>query len=39
MARFATSSLGRVLLHLLALIGDREWRFHSAGICREFSAQ
>jgi hypothetical protein len=30
-------SLGRVALHLLAMAGDREFRFHAAGILREFA--
>jgi len=32
LARF---SLGRVLLHLLAMMGDGAFRFHAAGILRE----
>ena len=32
LARF---SLGRVLLHLIAMLGDRAVRFHAAGILRE----
>jgi len=35
LARF---SLGRVLLHLIAMLGDRAVRFHAAGILREFSS-
>jgi hypothetical protein len=31
----ASSRLGRVLLHLLALFGDLEYRTHAAGIKRE----
>jgi hypothetical protein len=34
LARF---SAGRVLLHLLAMLGDGEFRFHFAGILRELS--
>ena len=34
LARF---SLGRVLMHLIAMLGDRAVRFHAAGIAREFS--
>ena len=30
-------SLGRVLLHLIAMLGDRAVRFHAAGIARELS--
>jgi hypothetical protein len=33
LARF---SLGRVLLHLFAMMGDGAFRFHVAGIVREF---
>jgi hypothetical protein len=36
MLTLARFSLGRVLLHLLAMIGDRAVRFHTAGILREF---
>ena len=32
LARF---SVGRILLHLLAMVGDRCIRFHAAGIIRE----
>ncbi|HWH41194.1 MAG TPA: hypothetical protein VNU21_15225 [Usitatibacter sp.] len=32
LARFA---FGRILLHLLAMAGDRCYRFHGAGIARE----
>jgi hypothetical protein len=35
MATLARFSTGRVLLHLLAMLGDREFRFHGAGILRE----
>lgn len=28
--------MGRVCLHLAALLMDREWSFHFAGIRREF---
>ena len=34
LARF---SVGRVVLHVIAMAGDREFRFHAAGILREFS--
>jgi hypothetical protein len=27
--------LGRVVLHLVAMLGDRAFRFHGAGILRE----
>ena len=37
MARLARFSLGRVLLHLIAMLGDRAIRFHCAGILRELS--
>jgi hypothetical protein len=36
LARF---SLGRVVLHLVAMLGDRAFRFHAAGILREFVSQ
>jgi hypothetical protein len=36
LARF---SLGRVLLHLLAMIGDGAFRFHAAGILRELTSR
>ena len=35
MAKLARFSLGRVLLHLIAMLGDRAVRFHCAGILRE----
>jgi hypothetical protein len=35
MLTLARSGLGRVLLHLLAMVGDRAVRFHAAGIVRE----
>ena len=35
MAKLARFSLGRVLLHLIAMLGDRALRFHCAGILRE----
>lgn len=37
MTTLARFSVGRVLLHLLALLGDRCVRFHAAGIAREIS--
>jgi hypothetical protein len=36
MLMLARFSLGRVLLHLLAMMGDGALRFHAAGILREF---
>ena len=39
MLTLARFSLGRVLLHLLAMIGDRAFRFHTAGILREFASR
>jgi hypothetical protein len=36
-AELARFSLGRVLLHLIAMLGDRAVRFHAAGIARELS--
>ena len=35
MASLARFSLGRVLLHLIAMLGDRALGFHCAGILRE----
>jgi hypothetical protein len=35
MGTLARFSLGRVLLHLLAMAGNREFRFHASGILRE----
>jgi hypothetical protein len=35
MENVAKYGLGRILLHLLALAGDGEFRFHAAGIVRE----
>jgi hypothetical protein len=37
MSALANSRLGRVALHLIAMCGDREVRFHWAGIRREFA--
>jgi hypothetical protein len=34
-ARLIEHRLGRVLLHMAALLGDREFAFHAAGIRRE----
>jgi len=34
---FASFSFGRVLMHLVAMLGDRAIRFHAAGIARELS--
>jgi hypothetical protein len=36
-AELARLSLGRVLLHLISMLGDRAVRFHAAGIMRELS--
>jgi hypothetical protein len=35
MTALARFSIGRILLHLLAMLGDRCIRFHVAGIMRE----
>jgi hypothetical protein len=35
MLTLARFSAGRVVLHLIAMTGDRAFRFHSAGILRE----
>ena len=37
MLTLARFRLGRVLLHLLAMLGDRCVRFHVAGILRDLS--
>ena len=39
MLTLARFSAGRVVLHLLAMLGDREFRFHAAGILREFATR
>jgi hypothetical protein len=39
MLMLARFSLGRVLLHLSAMIGDWELRFHAAGILRELMSR
>lgn len=36
MNTLATSRAGRCVLHLLAAFGDHEFRWHIAGIFREF---
>jgi len=36
-AELARFSLGRVLLHLISMLGDRAFRFHAAGMMRELS--
>ena len=28
---------GRIVLHLVCLVHDGKWRWHRAGICREFT--
>jgi hypothetical protein len=38
MTILARVSVGRILLHLLAMLGDRCVRFHVAGIMRELSS-
>src|SRR5688572_16074683 len=37
MLSLARFRLGRILLHMLAMLGDRAVRFHAAGIMRELS--
>ena len=37
MTTLARVSVGRILLHLLAMLGDRCVRFHVAGIMREIA--
>ena len=39
MLMLARFSLGRVLLHLLAMMGDGALRFHAAGILRELPGE
>lgn len=39
MLTLARFSLGRVVLHLVAMLGDRAFRFHAAGILREFAGR
>jgi hypothetical protein len=39
MLTLARFSLGRVLLHLLAMMGDGALRFHTAGILRELTGR
>ena len=39
MLMLARFSLGRVLLHLLAMMGDGALRFHAAGILRELMSR
>lgn len=36
MAALASTRCGRILLHVIAMIADRAYRFHLAGIVREF---
>lgn len=38
MTDLTTTRPGRVLLHLAAMVGDHQIRWHWAGICREFAA-
>jgi hypothetical protein len=38
MLTLAQYSTGRMLLHLIAMAGDHSFRFHFAGIGREFSS-
>jgi hypothetical protein len=28
---------GRILLHVIAMLGDRQWRWHLAGVVRELN--
>jgi hypothetical protein len=37
MLSLARFRLGRILLHILAMLGDRAVRFHAAGIMRELA--
>jgi hypothetical protein len=38
MANLACSRLGRIVLHLAAMLGDGAVRFHAAGIRRELAS-
>ena len=33
----AKNRFGRIVLHLTCLVHDGKWRWHWAGICREFT--
>jgi hypothetical protein len=35
MNSFASTRTGRVVLHMIAMLGDHQWRWHLAGIRRE----
>jgi hypothetical protein len=37
MATLARFRPGRILLHVLAMLGDRAFRFHAGGILRELA--
>jgi hypothetical protein len=37
MEKLAHYRLGRILLHTVAMLGDRAFRFHTAGILRELA--
>jgi hypothetical protein len=37
MDKLAHYRLGRIVLHTLAMLGDRAFRFHAAGILRELA--
>jgi hypothetical protein len=39
MLTLARFSLGRVFLHLVAMMGDGAFRFHGAGILRELASR
>ena len=39
MLTLARFGVGRVFLHLVAMLGDRAFRFHAAGILREFASR
>ena len=36
MQQLTKNRFGRLLLHLMCLVNDRKWRWHWAGIRREF---
>jgi len=35
MVKLSASHWGRILLHLVAMMGDHQWAWHWAGIVRE----
>lgn len=37
MTALASTRIGRIALHVLCAFEDCEWKFHAAGIAREFA--